>query len=473
MATLHRRGKEELEALRAGIQERVGRLLAMFSNLLQVVDPSRTDAQVGQEVRTILADPESLRLECARILAFTGDDYHGLLWPHYRSHRSVLFRLLNTLDFQPTHEDRALAKAVEFLKNNESKRANRLEAALDLSFASTSWRRLALIHEGENVTLDRRQFEVAVFSRLAADLKSGDVSVGGSESFADYRRQLLDWPEVASRLPEYCGNIGIPETAATFVRELRDKLSDAANRVDLDYPQNSALIIGENGLPVLKRTQAPPPSASARALETAVRQRLPERHLLEILRDTSHWIDWTRHFGPLTGNDPKLERPRERYLLTVFAYGCNLGPTQAARHLRGIVSPHELSFVHRRHISGTALEKALTDLNDGFHRFALPKLWGDERRAADDGTKYDLGERNLLAEYHIRYGSSGGIATTTSRIVTSPCSATSSPAACGKRSIFWTACSKTARPSSPTPCTPIPRDNPRRFSDSPICSASN
>jgi TnpA family transposase len=42
--------------------------------------------------------------------------------------------------------------------------------------------------------------------------------------------------------------------------------------------------------------------------------------------------------------------------------------------------------------------------------FPLPRFWGAGTAAAADGTKYDLCEQNLLAEYHIRYGGWGGIA---------------------------------------------------------------
>src|SRR5207245_26777 len=46
----------------------------------------------------------------------------------------------------------------------------------------------------------------------------------------------------------------------------------------------------------------------------------------------------------------------------------------------------------------------------GRPRFTLPRYWGDEKRAAADGTQYELAEENLLAEKHIRYGGFGGIA---------------------------------------------------------------
>jgi TnpA family transposase len=40
----------------------------------------------------------------------------------------------------------------------------------------------------------------------------------------------------------------------------------------------------------------------------------------------------------------------------------------------------------------------------------LPKLWGDGKTAAADGTKFDLYEEFLISEYHIRYRGYGGIA---------------------------------------------------------------
>jgi len=63
------------------------------------------------------------------------------------------------------------------------------------------------------------------------------------------------------------------------------------------------------------------------------------RNLLDILAHIERWTGFTRNFGPLSGDDSKLRNARERYLLTVFAIGCNLGPNQAARHMSNGVTP--------------------------------------------------------------------------------------------------------------------------------------
>jgi TnpA family transposase len=97
-------------------------------------------------------------------------------------------------------------------------------------------------------------------------------------------------------------------------------------------------------------------------------------------------------------------------ILTTFTYGCNLGPAQMARHLRGRVSAHQLWSVNRRHITADRIDAAVRDIVNSYSRFRLPRIWGDEKVAAADGTKFELYEENLLAEYHIRHGGYGGVA---------------------------------------------------------------
>ncbi len=78
---------------------------------------------------------------------------------------------------------------------------------------------------------------------------------------------------------------------------------------------------------------------------------MAERNLINILRDVDYWTNFTQDFGPLSASDSELDRSTERYLLTTFTYGCYLGGTQVARHMRGIVTSIMLTFVNQRHLS--------------------------------------------------------------------------------------------------------------------------
>ena len=78
---------------------------------------------------------------------------------------------------------------------------------------------------------------------------------------------------------------------------------------------------------------------------------MPERSVLDVLCNVEHWLNWTRHFGPVSGNEPRLKQPTERYIFTTFGYGCNIGPNETARHSRDVVTWNMISYTNRRHIT--------------------------------------------------------------------------------------------------------------------------
>ena len=151
----------------------------------------------------------------------------------------------------------------------------------------------------------------------------------------------------------------------------------------------------------------PDPEGLDQAL-SLIKERLEPIEILDAFADTEHWLHWTHHFGPISGLETKLKRARDRYLLTVFCYGCNLGPVQTARSVRG-VNRFQLAFVNQRHITEQSLNEAITTIVNAYVQFPLQNLWGTGRSASADGMKWDLYPHNLMSEYHIRYGGYGGI----------------------------------------------------------------
>ena len=130
--------------------------------------------------------------------------------------------------------------------------------------------------------------------------------------------------------------------------------------------------------------------------------------ILDALAETEHWLGWTRSFGPVSGFEAKLERPRERYLSAAFCYGCGLGPSQAARCLKGLDRRH-IAFVNQRHVTEETLDEAITSVIDAYAAIGLHHHWGTGASASADGMKWDVHPQSLMTEYHIRYGGYGGI----------------------------------------------------------------
>ncbi|WP_433359156.1 hypothetical protein [Streptosporangium sp. CA-115845] len=64
------------------------------------------------------------------------------------------------------------------------------------AFASGMWRKILKDPAWPGMPA-RRHLEVCVFSYLAAELRSGDIAVAGSDSYANLRDQLMSWEECA------------------------------------------------------------------------------------------------------------------------------------------------------------------------------------------------------------------------------------------------------------------------------------
>jgi TnpA family transposase len=411
---MHQSAKDKQVKLREQNLNHTESMLEVLTEILQTSAEETDTAILGERVQSVLAvygGAAALLERCEEITAYNSDNYLPFIWQVYGRYRSTLFPLIKSLEIRSTSQNLSLMTALTFLLANENRRAKWLSADnIDLSFMSERWRKLVVDAHVDGLRIVRQRFEVCVFTYLAAELKSGDAFVVGSESYADFRAQLLSWEACQPLLPDYCEQTGMAATSTQFVEQLQTWLAQTATRVDQISKDNPDVTISPDAVPVLKKIIAATPSPQAEKLEIAIRQRLPERSVLDILCRVEHWLNWVRHFGPISGSEPKIENSVERYILTVFGYGCNLGPNETARNTRGQVSSRMLAYTNRQHVSTQQLEAAMRDMINAYNRLELPKCWGTGQRAAADGSKFEIYENNLLSEYHIRYGGYGGIA---------------------------------------------------------------
>jgi TnpA family transposase len=388
-------------------------LLGVFGQVLHHAGATDADEDLGRNVRHLLAEQgglETLGAQFHAVTAYHNDNYLPLLWPIHSNHRSALFQLLDLLTLGSSSADMRLLETLDVVRQHQRSRRQVLNISLDLRFASQRWQAFVQKKQDGEILLDRHALELCVFMYLAEALQSGDLYVVGSGAYDDYRAQLLPWNECDRRLDDYGAAVKLPTDATGFVAELREKLGKLAKKVDAGFPDNSALRIDPDGSPHLVRQAAQALPQGLYAFEEAIRVRMPERHLLDVLKHTEHWCSFTRHFGPLSGSDAKLDDATKRYLFTVFGIGCNLGVNQTARHAPESINRHSLRRINAQHVNVEKLDAASGDIVCEYVRFDLTRLWGKPNVAIADGTHMELRENNLLGEQHIRYGRYGGIA---------------------------------------------------------------
>ncbi len=417
MTKIHRKGQEALTEYRERQQGRTDELIAILHGVVTAMQSQdATDARlvamhgvVGDQAAQILED-------CEAHTAYADDNYFSLLWRFYKSHRQTLFELLDNVRLVATSQDAAIENALKFVRTHWTSRRDWLDhdadQPLDLTWIPEKWWKLVTGSASRThvpTQVNRRHFEVCLFSQVVRELRSGDLCIEGSERFADYRSQLISWEEYERVITDYGQQVDLPVESGAFVAHMKENLSRIAAEVDARFPDNECLRI-EDGEPVLRRLVKRQEPEDLKALEQLIAERIEPVDILDVLVDTENWLNWTRFFGPISGHESKIDVSPARYVATAFCYGCNLGPSQTSRSLDGL-DRRQIAWVNRRHVTEEKLDEAVVALINAYNRFSLPKLWGSGKHASADGTKWNLYEQNLLSDpqYHVRYGGYGGI----------------------------------------------------------------
>jgi hypothetical protein len=110
--------------------------------------------------------------------------------------------------------------------------------------------------------LVKRHFEAMVFAYLAEELRTGDVAVDGAAEYGDWSSHLLSFDECRPLLAAYCAEAGLPDSAAEFVAELKERHRLAAEHLDAGYADNEDLTFAKDGRAFPGERPAPASPAS-------------------------------------------------------------------------------------------------------------------------------------------------------------------------------------------------------------------
>jgi TnpA family transposase len=421
MSRVSRIAGEKLQKYLMDSQGKTDEILRRYALLDTVLSSTESDETQLQEVRQTISDRPDL-CEFSRLhTEYGGKNECRFMKPIFANRRAELLRILSKLRFVSTSQDLSFERALILMLAQRGRHSEWITlksgtsaylSLSDLAWVPEKWWKLITGEQQREAPtrLHRRQFEVCVCAQMVRELKSADLCVIGANNYSDTRDELVPLDECSKTREAYGQEVGLPVEADPFVLHVRSLLTAAAKKADDAYPDNPFFQIID-GRPKLCRLKKKPIPEGFQALDVALTKKLDklELSLLDVLVDTSQWIGWDKHLGPLSGHQGKIKEDARRKILTTFAYGTGLGPTQTARNFADI-SARQISFVDQRQASTEKLEAAICDIINAYNQFQLPRYWGDTKRAAADGTQWNLYENNLLTERHIRYGGYGGIA---------------------------------------------------------------
>lgn len=414
---LHRLGEERLQQYHLDHVQQIDRLIGQFREVLTALqDEGLPTQRLARIENTLGGDPESWITQCDEHIAFAGNNYYPFMLSNYRVKRALLFQCLDVLTLRTTTQDETLLRAIAWIQAHRTSHREYLPVPNDelpelvRNGLPEKWRRLVVNKADSNsmqTLIHRKYFELCVFSQVMQGLKSGDLYVENSDQYDDYREHLVSWEEYDAEVARYGELVGMPTEPAHFVEDLRAQLTDLAQVVDDRFPDNEHVRVADTGL-VIGRADRIVPPAHLPAIDQAITGAAAPITILDLLVEAECWLDLHRLFRPLSGYEAKIDEPRKRFITTLFCYGCNLGPTQTARSVKGL-SRKQVAWLNLRHVTEDRLDKAIVQVINAYNRFVLPRYWGTGKSASADGTKWNVYEQNLLSEYHIRYGGYGGI----------------------------------------------------------------
>lgn len=422
MRRIEHTAHDALEKYLKDNQEMTDEILRRFAFLETILSSGQPENEQLHSIRQAVTNRPDL-CEFSRLHAeYGGKNPFRFMRHYFKPRRAALLRILSKLRWVSTSQDTGFERSLAFMLEYRQRHNGWFEfkpksitvlTPNDLAWIPERWWQLVTGETQRNVEatkINYRQFEACVCWQMVLELKSGDICVIGSDAYSDHRDELVSAEECERTRHEYGEEVGLPLETDAFINHVRTLLMDAAAQADSTYQDNPYFKIID-GRPKLLRQEKKPIPPGFKQLDEALTRKLDklELSLLDVLADTLQWIGWGKHFSPLSGHKSKLQEEDRRKILTLFAYGTGLGPTQIAKNIADI-SARQVSFVNHRQVTTEKLESAITMVINAYNKFELPGYWGDTKRVAADGTQWNLYENNLLSESHIRYGGYGGIA---------------------------------------------------------------
>src|SRR3546814_3642444 len=97
----------------------------------------------------------------------------------------------------------------------------------------------------------------------------------------------------------------------SFVQGLRTELTTLADAVDARFPDNLHASVVDGRLS-LRRLQGAQVTQAIAAVDSAITERLPPTSIVDVLVDTTRWLDLHVHFRPIAGTDARVDRKSTR-----------------------------------------------------------------------------------------------------------------------------------------------------------------
>ncbi len=338
---------------------------------------------------------------------------HQTMRGSYASHyRRMLPRILEVLEFRSNNAaHQPVLDALAWIRRarRDGCRVIRIADGIPIEgVIPAKWRGFVIEDDGGGGRINLINYELCVLKALRERIRCKEIWVVGADR---HRNPDDDLPkDFDDRRADYYADLGLSMDAHAFTAAIKAEMEEELRRLDAELPNNKSVRIpwrGANRISVSPTPPQPEPPGLT-AVKAEVGRRWPMVALLDLLKEAAldtGFLDAFKTSGERVVLAPAtLQR---RLLLCLYGLGTNAGLKRISAGVED-VSYKELLHVRRRFIHAEALRHAARRVANATLAARNPDIWGEIGTAcASDSKKFGAWDRNLMTEWHIRYGGRG------------------------------------------------------------------
>ncbi|WP_252650597.1 DUF4158 domain-containing protein, partial [Bacillus pacificus] len=110
IASSHKKSEGSLQELKKKKEKQTDNLIAILHNTVLAFQSERSIKEKVQELENIIGGTSGQRVlnDCENHLAYAGNNYFSFVWKHLKSSRAELMKILETLEFKSTNQNKGL-----------------------------------------------------------------------------------------------------------------------------------------------------------------------------------------------------------------------------------------------------------------------------------------------------------------------------------------------------------------------------
>ena len=191
----HKSAKSKLKSSLDNSKEDTCEVAELFQ---QVIEDGRTIKNYCQFAKsffrrvTSAGGLDAVYDKCTSVIISHGNDHRIFLSDMIQKRRSLLLKILESLELESSNQNDKLIMAINFILKNTNKRSRYLPDDVDLSFTTAYWRKkIVFTKKNDKVRHQRRELESCILEYASRGLNSGDLFIKGGTNYADYRAELM------------------------------------------------------------------------------------------------------------------------------------------------------------------------------------------------------------------------------------------------------------------------------------------